>query len=682
MTGGSPSGAVFFWLFVWWLGGFGIVCLAGHLGAPPWAACLGALAFSFSGFQIGHATHVSVLHGISFLPLIVWRLDRALCAERWGLPAAQAGGLWGISALAGYPAITILNGCFLGFWALGRLVQGALGEGSVGTSGGFRGWVRRWREDFLRTTVVMAVLVVVGLAIMVPAYMGFFLEFKNYDIRVDPLSRESAIGSNALDPLALPTFASPYLGLLNFMNRDRLEYTSPTCANIYVSTVILALATAGLFFSSGVAGERFWRWWLLVVGAVFLMTAMAHVFPFRGWLYDLFPPFRYFRHASRFRGYYVFCLIVMALAYCRDIDRTSVQAWLRRGWMTVAMASVLFGVAGLVAFRSFGSLPLLGPSFEEALGWSVGLWVATALASVAGYLRPDRRSGQLIGLVLAGLVALDVVMTMRVSDRMVYSKRAGALAEWGDLSEKYVPSLDLTETRGAGAGLDRLEKSPFDTGYNNSNEFTKQQVLVSYGAYFSLPVRIWFHNPVLAQAATGKNRVWFSPRAAPIHLSQSSIFSFLARSKELGAPPMVYTRLGEAENRSGFVAYPQFQGLEAARPIEVELEEYEPNSLRFQMEAPSDGWLMVTDRYAPGWRAQIDGEEVEILCAGLIFRGLRVTRGRHLIDFKFRPWGHPWLVILSWSVWGCIGLLSLAVFLRDSRARVVVGIAAKDSGEA
>ena len=682
LAGGSPSGVVFFWLFVWWLGGFGIVCLAGHLGAPPWSACLGALAFTFSGFQIGHATHVSVIHALSFLPFVVWRLDRALNARRWVLPAAQAGGLWGVSALAGYPAITILNGCFLALWAIGRWAQGAIHEMSVGASGG----VTRYQgASVYRTSIVMVILVAVGFAVMVPAYLGFFLEFEDYDVRVDPLSRERAIGSNALDPLALPTFASPYLGLLNFMNRDRLEYTSPTCANIYVSTVVVALALAGLFFSSGGRAERFWRWWLFIVGAVFLMTAMSYVFPFRGWLYDLFPPFRYFRHAAKFRGYYVFCLIVMALAYCRDIDRMELLTRVRRGWITVAIVSILVGLAGLVALDSFSSLPRLGPDFNEALWLAVGLWVATALACVVGSLLPGRRSGRFVGLVLASLVVLDVVATMNFSERMVFSKRSEALAVWEDLSERYVASLDLATTSAPGTGLARLEKSPYDTGYNNANVFTKQQVLVSYGAYFGLPVRIWFHNPVLAEAATGSHRVWFSPRAKKTRLTEDLMFDFLGRTTELGMPPMIITSSEKdddpsAENREAAERTRRLRDLDAAQSIVVELVEYRPNSLRFWVEAPGDGWLMVTDRYAPGWRSWIDGEEVDIECAGLIFRGLRVTRGRHLIDFEFRPWGHPWLLILSWSVWGCIGLFSLTAFFRDGWAGADVGFPAKEEG--
>jgi len=38
LTGGTSSGFIFYWLLMWWLGGFGILMLARHLKAPPWGA--------------------------------------------------------------------------------------------------------------------------------------------------------------------------------------------------------------------------------------------------------------------------------------------------------------------------------------------------------------------------------------------------------------------------------------------------------------------------------------------------------------------------------------------------------------------------------------------------------------------------------------------------------------------
>src|SRR5262249_5744007 len=119
LTGGTSSGFILYWLLVWWLGGFGILMLARHLKAAAWGGCVVALGFLFCGGYTGHAEHTSIVTAFSFLPLIIWRLDSALCSHEIR-PAVEAGVLWGLSALAGYPALTILTGCFSALWALGR----------------------------------------------------------------------------------------------------------------------------------------------------------------------------------------------------------------------------------------------------------------------------------------------------------------------------------------------------------------------------------------------------------------------------------------------------------------------------------------------------------------------------------------------------------------------------------
>ena len=119
LTGGTEVGFRVYWLTIWWWGGVGVILLGRHLGAPAWGACVIALGFAFSGFCTGHAEHTSTLYTISWLPSIVWRLDVALASRRLR-PAVEAGVLWGLSALGGYPAWVLLNACFVTLWAVGR----------------------------------------------------------------------------------------------------------------------------------------------------------------------------------------------------------------------------------------------------------------------------------------------------------------------------------------------------------------------------------------------------------------------------------------------------------------------------------------------------------------------------------------------------------------------------------
>jgi len=51
----------------------------------------------------------------------------------------------------------------------------------------------------------------------------------------------------------------------------------------------------------------------------------------------------------------------------------------------------------------------------------------------------------------------------------------------------------------------------------------------------------------------------------------------------------------------------------------------------------SQGWLMMTDTYFPGWHGYIDGKEVRIYRANYLFRGMPVPPGKHRVKFLYRP---------------------------------------------
>ena len=66
------------------------------------------------------------------------------------------------------------------------------------------------------------------------------------------------------------------------------------------------------------------------------------------------------------------------------------------------------------------------------------------------------------------------------------------------------------------------------------------------------------------------------------------------------------------------------------------------------------GWLLVTDRWAPGWRASVNAQSVPTLGANFIFRAVPVRRGENVVRFTYRPAGYPWLLVLSWLTLGVV----------------------------
>ena len=71
----------------------------------------------------------------------------------------------------------------------------------------------------------------------------------------------------------------------------------------------------------------------------------------------------------------------------------------------------------------------------------------------------------------------------------------------------------------------------------------------------------------------------------------------------------------------------------------IELIEYHPNSLSYKANIKNKNSLAVFSEiwYPEGWKAYIDGKEVDILRANYILRALVIPEGEHEITFSFEP---------------------------------------------
>jgi hypothetical protein len=63
----------------------------------------------------------------------------------------------------------------------------------------------------------------------------------------------------------------------------------------------------------------------------------------------------------------------------------------------------------------------------------------------------------------------------------------------------------------------------------------------------------------------------------------------------------------------------------------------DPDRVQVEVDAPQAAYLVLADAFQPGWRARVDGSEVELLRANVAFRAVAVPAGRHQVDFHYRP---------------------------------------------
>ncbi len=644
LTGGHEWGFRLYWLTLWALGGLGMLLLARHLGAPAWAGCIGAIAFMFSGPYTGHAQHTSWIESISFLPWVLWRLDVAVTRRKL-LPAAQAGALWGLSALAGYPALTMITAGFGGMWVLGRTAFGPeAGRGRPGSPD---------RPDKGSYTVrggkalgILAVFAVGGVAILSPTFVGFMIESKGYSQRAGALPRERAIGSNALHPGALMTHASPAVAVGN-QSSHFWPYTDVSMCSVYVAPVVVALA--GLALSIGGRGR--FRWWLLALGLLALAAAMGRALPVRGWLYDLLPPTRYFRHAAGFRIYWVFALVVLAMMGAADLAALG-AAEARKAWRRLAAISAVGGVLALTALLLLlRRASPMNATPELAIGHLLVAWGLTPLAAWVGSRRPVR----LVAALLIALVAADALLTTELSVSTMYLDRD---KRWRAVEQGHVRSLDLTT-----AGLRRGERSPFPGHTNNKNLVAKQPVLISYAPISRNPLlKKSIAHPVLKRTAVspdGTGRVWFCPDAPHVMPTEKSFDALAQRCTALDAPVVVVTDPANmiADPSTWLDTPANLDQAPAAKPQAAKVWRYGPDELGFDADCPAAGWLLVTDRWSRSWRVTVNGKDAKVWAGNFVFRAVQVETGRNRVHFTFRP-PHRWLLTASWATLLLVGGVS------------------------
>ncbi len=74
-----------------------------------------------------------------------------------------------------------------------------------------------------------------------------------------------------------------------------------------------------------------------------------------------------------------------------------------------------------------------------------------------------------------------------------------------------------------------------------------------------------------------------------------------------------------------------------SHPLYPSILSYSSENVVVEVNAPQDGYLILTDAYYPGWTATIDGQPAPIERADLMFRAVKVSAGRHRVEMRYQP---------------------------------------------
>lgn len=643
------------------------------IGLRPWAGLVGSLALAFSSHSMFHLTGLGWMGGLMWLPLILLFADRAI--SRGSLSqAALAGAFLAMQFFCGY----IPNQIY------------------------YVGAVALYYFYFLgpkRFIAPCAITLAVGLALSATQWVPVVELLGHSNRYIVP----TQIGYIYLPPWYLATLIFPNLFGQSYDARAIRLFMPLGVSHdhiLYFGAAALVMALLGVYWSWRGRDEselrRRAKFFVLLAGiALFAMMAA----PLYVHLTKCIPILRTIRVTVRAGVLFAFAAAALVAIGADLLLKLRLNFLVRfyalaRWSFRLVAAAALLATAASYAIRRYGLL-------DQASGDRKVEFVRKAALFLSEQFAPPD-AGILVPLaVLAATVALIRLLVMERIGRRSFSYAVFALLVvdlfWNGLHynptfdrSRVFPRTQMTDlVRSLPPGRVLVAPSDLDTNRRLDELPGREKIIAPPNTL--LPYEI--------AAVTGKDQLfprWYrefcslaEPQPELSHVVfdrlSSRYFDMLNVRYVLTRPglevPPEYRLVAEAEGlrlyenpsampraflASGAIVAtgeaealrllsdPNFNPRESvvvAAPVAVNggpeagsarIVEEKLNSIRIEVESPSDALLVLSDNYYPGWRAWVDGAPVEVLRANHTMRAVQVPAGRHTVSFVFWPASFIW----------------------------------------
>lgn len=597
------------------------------------AALVSALTFTFGGYLTSYPPQqLAILETATWLPLILFFLDRGTAANSQSpisnlqsLNFIAAGIVLGIAALAGHPQtlLFVVYACVIYFvYCVLRTpleVQGSRFE----VSGfkfhvlGFTFHVSRFMPPVLRFAFALVLAAGISAAQWIPAF-----EYQQVSTRVAITWAEAARGFPTLDPLQmiLPGFVS--------------AFQSP----LYIGILPLWLA----IFALWVNRRREKIFWAFLVLGSFLVA-----FGFYAFAYALFylavPGFALFRGQERLALVISFALAILAGYGFRDLTRAFDVRRAQRAWALLP-AGIVIGLMFVFTLYVSGTLRASGRvAFLGDRAALVTLLFTLATVLVAWRLRLARATSPFVVATIA-LIVFDLFsinsQAYNATPRERYPntpivqtirEESGVfrVVDEGKMPGHFGIVYDLEEI----GGISPLKLARYDFLRENLSEeklwrwLNVRYVITGRPGLENAELVTNDGDTRLLRLNDTMPRAWFV--ASAMHNPDDAQVLALLASDDFDAWRVVY------------LAEPSLHARAPSphAPTPATFEHITPEHARVTLDAPSDGWLVVSaNYYYPGWHAFVNGIETRIVRANIALCAVPVRAGAQRVEFVFEPW--------------------------------------------
>jgi hypothetical protein len=158
---------------------------------------------------------------------------------------------------------------------------------------------------------------------------------------------------------------------------------------------------------------------------------------------------------------------------------------------------------------------------------------------------------------------------------------------------------------------------------------------------------------------SGSVRAYENPEALPrAFVSPTAV----VEADDAAALALMQTR---GPTRAAIVARAPEEGLPSGGVYrEAQVTRRTSNCIDVQADGP--GWLVVSEVWAPGWRASINGAQAEVYRTDVAFCGLPLPDGSHMVTLTYEPTGWVWGRWISISAAVATATITVAVLWKQS----------------
>ena len=664
--------------------------LVKRLGLGVVAQTIAGLCFALSSYLVGRGAFFPVVAAVSWTPWVLWAVIHLVSETERKIGALVACSLIiAMQLLSGHAqtswytlVLAVLWGSFIGY-------EMAYSQFRAGANSGTPHF------NLLALSVILKAWAWLGLAVLVAAALAavqllLTAEYLAQSQRSGAVDYKYAM-TYSYWPWRLVTWLAPaffgtpvsgdYWGYGNFWE-DALY--------IGMAPILLAISTAwrGLFgrekagksenqLRNGISVniiDRDFVIFLVGIVVVSMVLALGKNTPVFPWLYTYIPTFDMFQAPTRFSLLAEVCLVVLA--------GFGVETWLqpvgRRLYWT------RLGTAGAVAVAIGAGLAwVLLPEIKLTMiraAATAGLWAAGAgVLSLSARKNQEDEVKPGWAVALIAMLSLDLLVAHAglnpLSNRSLYRQEPVTIAGGSQVATRGRIYLSASDEY-------KLKFGRYFSFKKYDNDYPPQQVReallpntnllegISSANNFDplVPGRFqrWMEGLEISSPGQADALLNLMGVGVVMKLDSESVLGVKSLPREEGQrlrffDCAVQVMGGEEawqEVSSGSLDLEQVLVLEndagvvssctseANSPrIETLLETSSQLVASVQTERP--GWLMVSDVWYPGWRADVDDRATPVLRADYLFRAVAVPAGEHRVTFSYQPASFRWGSVIS-----------------------------------